>query len=541
MTQTGVINTGTLKGNTASTVNLSGNNTIANLGAFTSNGTLTINDTTGGLNVTGAVSTTNTGLARITTTGGSLAVTTGTVAGAGVTLTTTGAADITLAGNVNGNAGTVTLNSGQAISQTAGVISTSGALSINAGGAVSQTAGSMTVGGTTSINAGANDVTLANSANDFGGTVTVTGRNVSLTDSNDLTAVLTASGNSTLVAAGNLTVGGSAASLALAYGQGAPAAGNNSDYIVSDKVDLPAGPNFSTKLGSDGTVTNYTVITSLGAEGSTTGADLQGMNGGLGLNYALGSNVIATSTSTWNAGAGFTSIGTAATPFTGTFDGLGHTISNLTIISLWTDYTGLFGYASATSQIRNVGLLGGSVTGFNFVGGLAGENDGTISNSYSTASVSASASYSGGLVAFNSGTINNSYATGPVSGADNVGGLVGNNSGTVSNSYSSGSVTGVNNSLGGLVGISEGAVNNSHYNVETVTINGNHVPYRRLCEHSVSRRRFRCRLLPDQGHCGTERPAGIFRQCVVQISTEQNDRPYQCSGALHPEFCRGRV
>ncbi len=179
--------------------------------------------------------------------------------------------------------------------------------------------------------------------------------------------------------------GSGAAKLALIYGVSAPASGNTSNIAIANgaAVNLPAGTsNFTTLQGSDGIINNYTVITSLGAEGSTTAADLQGMNGSRGINYALGGDINASSTSAWNAGAGFTPIGTAATPFTGTFDGLGHTISNLTIISLWTDYTGLFGYASATSQIRNVGLLGGSVTGFNFVGGLAGENDGTISNSY---------------------------------------------------------------------------------------------------------------------------------------------------------------
>ena len=41
----------------------------------------------------------------------------------------------------------------------------------------------------------------------------------------------------------------------------------------------PAGQNFSTKVGSDGVINKFTVITSLGAEGSVTGTDLQGMNG----------------------------------------------------------------------------------------------------------------------------------------------------------------------------------------------------------------------------------------------------------------------
>ena len=55
----------------------------------------------------------------------------------------------------------------------------------------------------------------------------------------------------------------------------------------------------------------YTVINSLGDQGSTTGVDLQGI--GTSGYYALGSNIDASPTSSWNAGAGFTPIGSGAT------------------------------------------------------------------------------------------------------------------------------------------------------------------------------------------------------------------------------------
>jgi hypothetical protein len=61
-----------------------------------------------------------------------------------------------------------------------------------------------------------------------------------------------------------------------------------------------------------------------------------------------------------------------------------------------------------------------------------------------------------------------------VDGDSNVGGLVGGNNGTVSNSYSTGSVTGVSNNVGGLMGYNGGTVVNSFYNIENVTINGGH-------------------------------------------------------------------
>ncbi|MBY0575769.1 MAG: filamentous hemagglutinin N-terminal domain-containing protein [Gallionellaceae bacterium] len=261
--------------------------------------------------------------------------------------------------------------------------------------------------------------------------------------------------------------GSGTASLALEYGQSAVAAGNTSTYNVKAPVNLASTSGFSTKLGSDGLVTNYTVITSLGVVGSTTGTDLQGMSGNLAGRYALGSNIDATATSTWNAGAGFAPVGTyigfgCVGCFTGAFDGLGHTITGLTINRPAQSYVGLFGYTN-NATIRNVGLVGGSVNGNVYVGGLAGYNMGAISNSYSTATVNmvgAGAGEGGGLAGDNTGTITNSYSTGAVTGvASTVGGLVGSNFGTITNSYNTGNVSG-SNTVGGLVG----------YNWTTTTI-----------------------------------------------------------------------
>jgi filamentous hemagglutinin family protein len=268
--------------------------------------------------------------------------------------------------------------------------------------------------------------------------------------------------------------GSGTASLALQYGQGAVNAGNTSTYNVHAAVNLPAGNYFSTKLGSDGAVVNYTVITSLGSQGSTTGTDLQGMQGNLSGNYALGANIDASGTSSWNSNAGFTPIGnnstnSAASQFTGIFDGLRHTINNLTINLPSTNGVGLFGYTGPGSVIRNVGLTGGIVNGANYVGGLVGyQNGGTISDSYSTGSVSGG-NYGnvGGLVGVNKGTISNSFATGSVTavfGSSYSGGLVGMNYGTISNSYATGSVTagGVGSYGGGLVGGSAGTISDSY-------------------------------------------------------------------------------
>ena len=270
--------------------------------------------------------------------------------------------------------------------------------------------------------------------------------------------------------------GSGTAQLALQYGQ----VGGTGNYFINNgaKVTLPAGPNFSTQEGSN-TAIPYTVITSLGSPNSTTTTDLQGMNGNLTLNYALGANIDATSTSGWNSGAGFVPIGDSVNPFTGNFAGLGHTINGLTINRPSTDNVGLFGFSGNSNllvnSISNVGMVGGSITGQNHVGALIGNNFSSVSYSYATGNIAGTGNEVGGLVGTHAyfthiGSITNSYATGAVSGVLKVGGLVGYQEGPLSNSYATGNVTGSSYSIGGLVGENNwGSVNNSY---ATGSVNG---------------------------------------------------------------------
>lgn len=266
------------------------------------------------------------------------------------------------------------------------------------------------------------------------------------------------------------------ASLALEYGQAAVAAGNTSTVNVNAPINLPAGNNFSTKLGSDGGTVDYMVITDLGTAGDAGATSLQGVNGNLAGNYVLGANINASATSDWNGGAGFDPIGISySTYYTGIFDGLGHTISDLTINRPDTSNVGLFSYTGNGSVIRNLGLLDGSVNGSGNVGGLVGyNNDGTISQAYVTGMVSGNISV-GGLVGYNIyGTISRSYSTGAVGNADCIhcGGLVGQHAalGMISQSYATGAVSG-NVNIGGLVGAMSSSTISQSYATGAVTGN----------------------------------------------------------------------
>ena len=178
-------------------------------------------------------------------------------------------------------------------------------------------------------------------------------------------------------------------------------------------------------------------------------------------------------------------------PFTGTFDGGGHSAINLTIEASG-NYVGLFhhlrgdnalisnlklvepqiaaqgaSYVGALvggaefAEIRQCGVLGGSVTGRYYVGGLIGQGyNARLSADFSTAEVHGdndvggiAGALRGGYEPYSVGAIN-CYAQGPVVGRDRVGGLVGSAHSDIVRCYTSGSISGYSE-VGGLVGVQE--------------------------------------------------------------------------------------
>ena len=172
------------------------------------------------------------------------------------------------------------------------------------------------------------------------------------------------------------------------------------------------------------------------------------------------------------------------TPFTGVFDGDGHIISHLTI----TDHrcVGLFGVLGDAAMVSNLGLEMVDVNATEGLGGgLAGVNNGSITTSYSSGTVTGGFVGIGGLVGYNSGSIVASHSRGAAMCTSvfifyapssvprgNVGGLVGSNSGCVTASYSSSSTQGFHGA-GGLVGyIDEGGCITASYS--TGRVSGTH-------------------------------------------------------------------
>lgn len=118
---------------------------------------------------------------------------------------------------------------------------------------------------------------------------------------------------------------------------------------------------------------------------------------------------------------------------------------------------GLIGDNNSIVHVKDCHATG-SVLGNAFVGGLIGSHaQGAVTDCYATGVVSAMMYCAGGLVAANSGEISRCYATGDTTGtyqSSEVGGLVGINYGLVSECHAEGDVAGTEHpaSVGGLVG-----------------------------------------------------------------------------------------
>lgn len=156
--------------------------------------------------------------------------------------------------------------------------------------------------------------------------------------------------------------------------------------------------------------------------------------------------------------------------FAGIFDGKEHSIGDLCINR--TNYTncGLFGtLADSISVIKNLKIERSIISGQWKVGGIVGNNEGTVFNSSFSGEISGN-SYLGGITGYNSdGVISCCFSTCDITGnssaPQSIGGLVGYNSSRaiVSNCYSTSYASGYA-TVGGLIGYNYGSVENCYSN-----------------------------------------------------------------------------
>ncbi|MFB9279073.1 S-layer homology domain-containing protein [Cohnella cellulosilytica] len=265
------------------------------------------------------------------------------------------------------------------------------------------------------------------------------------------------------------------------------------DGVVVQSTTLTAAPGF---WDGSGTADDPYLL--------TTAAHLNNVRSKLDSSFKLAGD-IDLDVFPYNAGEGWMPIGafdlfgdTAATSFTGTFDGAGFAVSNL-YMNRTKSISALFAQIQGSAELKNVRLENVDITGDTYVGALVAiQRQGTIRGVHATGAVRAaraddtnsagglvgsqwagliadssfagevvgSGYYVGGLVGYrDGGTISGSYSTAETSGAAAVGGLVGyGEGGTLIDSYATGSVHGAMYS-GGLVGYNDGQTVSTSYAV----------------------------------------------------------------------------
>jgi filamentous hemagglutinin family protein len=221
----------------------------------------------------------------------------------------------------------------------------------------------------------------------------------------------------------------------------------------------------------------------------------------LGGNYYITSSLdmsVTQDTSDIWSSTGFVPIGVdpnnEGVAFTGYVDGEYEQISNLYINLPESDDVGLFGYTGAGASINYISMNGSSITGDDNVGGVVGNNNGSVTYSQNNANqeysesvqfqdvetnqaVSGTGNNIGGIVGLNGtgGEVSQDTNNGLVEGGEGssaVGGIAGGNLGKVEQSINDGTVgSGAETDVGGLVGDNAGTVDNS-YNYDDAVISG---------------------------------------------------------------------
>ncbi|MCK5038992.1 MAG: right-handed parallel beta-helix repeat-containing protein, partial [Thermoplasmata archaeon] len=208
----------------------------------------------------------------------------------------------------------------------------------------------------------------------------------------------------------------------------------------------------------------------------TNSHQLQLMAMNLTADYELGNDIDVSDTSVasqmWgtnasNGGKGFLPVGNNSDPFTGSLDGGGSTIDGLFIKRPSEYFVGLIGLGIVNSAVRNFGLTGVDIEGYQSVGPVLGQGINCfVENCHVTGSVISYDGWAGGIIGYSwGGPVKNCTANANVTdlSSGDTGGIAGVNQGggIIENCTSYGKITGFGSPTGGIVGdLRNGTINN---------------------------------------------------------------------------------
>lgn len=255
------------------------------------------------------------------------------------------------------------------------------------------------------------------------------------------------------------------------------------NVLVTPSVSQPGDGSWSGGLvgqnvnnsGIAGTIVNSYATGSVTSAGSFIGGLVGRNEGGNIKSSHYAGDVTATANGQYLGGlVGLNSA--AGTPLVGGQITDSYATGTVTAISSSFAYVGgISGMNRIFSSLQTVSFNGNVIGGTN-VGGIAGQNMGSINNATVSGTVTGG-SFVGGIAGFNnSGNsttqagISGSSSSANVSGNSNVGGIAGangtvdsnNGTGNISTSSSTGNVSGTGSQIGGLVGYNAGGVDRSY-------------------------------------------------------------------------------
>ena len=170
----------------------------------------------------------------------------------------------------------------------------------------------------------------------------------------------------------------------------------------------------------------------------------------------------------------YTAIGTASGHvFNGHFDGQGYTIFGIN--STTASYNGLFGQIGSSAEVKNIILAKTTIDDGSYAGGIAGKNEGTITNCYATSTVTIEGNsdilfFHGGIVGDNDGSVSQCTFAGTLTKTfayNNIyyyGGIAGSNDGAMSDNLVIGAtIPSTGNTYGAIAGYNSGTLARNYY------------------------------------------------------------------------------
>ncbi len=423
---------------------------------------------------------------------------------------------------LSGGAGTSVTNTGSIAAATAELRAEGGnvyALAGNTQGLIRATGVSTRDGhiylstGTGSVDVEGSTLSATNNGN--GGTITVTGRTISVAADATLDASGKDTGGSVTaiadMASGRLDFHGTALAKGSLTGGFVETSGHKVDFAGARidttgaksgnwlvdpddlTVDSTAASTIQTNLASTDVTLQTTSTTASGPGNSASGSGDIIVNSDItwSSNHVLtldsyhsiqvnanlaasGSGGVVLTTNNGGSGGDYTFALGKSLSFTGSGGSLTINGNSYTLLNNMSDLTGLSGGASGHYALaKSLDASGATYTDAVVTGSFAGTLEG-LGNTVSNLAINAPSGNNVGLVGLNSGTVRDiGVLNGTITTAHYTGMLVGGNSGTIKNAYATGTITSNDGVIGGLVGANYGGtISNVFADVKVSAVNG---------------------------------------------------------------------